>query len=164
MTEQLIEQLSPCVAVWRDEETGLAWVDAGGRKFFCHPDTVGRGSPAAKWWAENARTLSFEGYLYNIDEMVIAFEEDEIARQHCRCGGWHDLNRPAPAMEEADEWDVWAGQPVTVRQGDLDRLVNAARLLARGAQINNTDRSHWGEIASEMSKLLKPEPAAGVTA
>ena len=95
MSKTLIKEIRPYVELYRDNETGIAWVEDGttGNGHSCHPniDTSGsvRGMKQRGYWGKNDRTVRCHGFIYNIDRLVVTDELDEIARQHCRCGGKH---------------------------------------------------------------------------
>jgi hypothetical protein len=41
------------------------------------------------YWHKEARTKRSNGFIYNIDRLVVTDKWDEVARQNCRCGGRH---------------------------------------------------------------------------
>lgn len=93
--KQLIKEVAPYKKLYRDTRTGIAWIEDGtvGLGHSCHAniDETGsvRGMKARGYWGKNDRTVKSHGWIYNIDTLVVSSPEDEIARQHCRCGGKH---------------------------------------------------------------------------
>lgn len=95
MSKTLIKEIRPYVELYRDNETGIAWVEDGttGNGHSCHPNIGASGSVRGMkqrgYWGKNDRTVRCHGFIHNIDRLVVTDELDEIARQHCRCGGQH---------------------------------------------------------------------------
>ena len=95
MAKTLIKQIGEHVALFRDEKTGIAFIENGctGCEHSCHAniDTTGSVSGMKKlgYWRKEDRTVRSRGAIYNIDKLVVTDELDEIARQYCRCGGKH---------------------------------------------------------------------------
>ena len=95
MSKTLIKQISECKLLYRDNKTGIAFVEDGstGNTHSCHAniDSTGsvRGMKKLGYWRKDDRTTRAHGAIYNIDTLVVSDELDEIARQHCRCGGKH---------------------------------------------------------------------------
>ncbi len=95
MAKILLETIRPHVKLYRDPETGIAWVENGeaGCGHSCHPNISKTGSVRGMrnvgYWAKDCRTARSHGWIYNIDLLVTSDDLDEIARQHCQCGGNH---------------------------------------------------------------------------
>lgn len=95
MKKTFIKQLAPYIELHFDERTGIAWVANGtaGTGHTCHPniDRTGsvRGMKKLGYWAQSDRVVRSHGFIYNIDRLIVSDKWDEIARQHCRCGGRH---------------------------------------------------------------------------
>lgn len=93
--KQLIQQVRPHVALYRDEDTGLAWVEDGtsGVSHSPHPNIDASGSVAGMrdlgYWGRSDRAVNSHGFIFNIDCSVVSDELDELARAACRCGGAH---------------------------------------------------------------------------
>lgn len=91
----MIRQVRPYVKLYRDPQTGLAWVEDGttGTGHSCHPNISSSGSVAGMRrrgaWGKEDRTVRSHGFIYNIDRLVVSDDLDEIARGACRCGGAH---------------------------------------------------------------------------
>jgi len=96
MKKTFLKQLAPHIELHRDEKTGIAWVEDGtsGCGHSAHPniDASGsvRGMKSRGFWRESDRTVRSHGFIYNIDSLVVSDKWDEVARQHCRCGGNHN--------------------------------------------------------------------------
>jgi hypothetical protein len=90
-----IKTIAPYIELYRDEKTGIAWVENGstGNGHTCHPniDASGsvRGMKKLGYWKQDDETVRSHGFIYNTSKLVVDDEYDEIARQYCRCGGKH---------------------------------------------------------------------------
>lgn len=88
-------EVAPYKTLYRDTRSGIAWVEDGtaGVGHSCHANIDASGSVAGMkqrgYWRKTDRTVQSHGWIYNIDSLVVTDPEDEIARQHCRCGGKH---------------------------------------------------------------------------
>lgn len=97
MAKQLLREIDPHFKLYSDPRTGIAWVENGhtGLGHSCHPsiDASGsiRGMKDRGWWGRRDRIVQSHGFKYNIDHLVVTPGDplDELARQHCRCGGNH---------------------------------------------------------------------------
>ncbi|MGB3203720.1 MAG: hypothetical protein WBB28_01890 [Crinalium sp.] len=95
MTKIQLKEISEYVILYRDSETGIAWVENGhtGNKHSSHANIDETGSVAGMkalgYWKREDRTAQSDGFIYNIDRLVVVDKYDEIARQHCQCGGKH---------------------------------------------------------------------------
>lgn len=89
-----LKELAPYITLYRDE-TGIAWVENGivGLGHSCHANINVSGSVSEMkklgYWRKDDRIVESHGWMYNIDWCVVSDEYDEIARQHCQCGGKH---------------------------------------------------------------------------
>ena len=95
MGKELIDALCEYVDLYRDTETGIAWVENGytGAGHSAHPSIHSSGSPSGMkkkgWWGSDDRLVRSHGFIYNIDILAVSDEYDELARKHCECGGNH---------------------------------------------------------------------------
>lgn len=102
MGKQLIKQVSEYVHLYRDSRTGIAWVENGstgnGHSAHANIDRTGSvlGMKRRGYWRKSDRTVRCDGAIYNIDSVVISDDLDQLAADHCRCGGRH----PAREAEE----------------------------------------------------------------
>lgn len=93
--KQLIDTIRLHVKLYRDPNTGIAWVEDGraGVAHSCHPNISSSGSVAQMkkrgLWGKGDRTVKCRGHIYNIDISSASTDLDEIACRHCRCGGVH---------------------------------------------------------------------------
>ena len=93
--KDLIENVSPHVNLYRDRDTGIAWIENGstGISHSAHPNISDTGSVKGMrdrgYWSEGDRTVKSHGFIYNIDLLVTSDTLDDVARQHCQCGGKH---------------------------------------------------------------------------
>jgi len=95
MAKELIKQIDEFTNLYRDTKSGIAWV-TNGRTGGCHSahpniDASGsaRGMKNLGYWKYNALVKRSHGTIYNVSVCSIHDELDEIARQHCDCGGNH---------------------------------------------------------------------------
>lgn len=91
----LIKKVSENIAIYRCPATGITWVEdhCAGIRHSAHPNISNTGNVAGmkqKYWNKADRTEQTDGYIYNIDQLIITDPLDEIARQYCRCEGNHD--------------------------------------------------------------------------
>ncbi|MBM3223390.1 MAG: hypothetical protein FJZ47_06275 [Candidatus Tectomicrobia bacterium] len=98
MTKQLFK-LTPKTTLYRDDETGIAWVEdfTTGVGYAAHPN-IKRPRTVAEMlqkghWGPDERTIRSQSFTYNIDRLVIEHPLDDVARQHCQCGGNHAATR-----------------------------------------------------------------------
>jgi hypothetical protein len=90
-----VKELAQYVELHFDERTGIAWVADGttGGGHSAHPNIDASGSVAGMkklgYWRKEDRTVRSNGFIYNVSKLVVSDKWDEIARQHCRCGGLH---------------------------------------------------------------------------
>ena len=95
MAKVLIKDLGNYKVLYRDSKTGIAFVENGstGNTHSCHAniDATGsvRGMKKLGYWRKDSRTARCHGTIYNIDSLVVTDKLDEVAREHCRCGGKH---------------------------------------------------------------------------
>lgn len=95
MAKILLKQVSEYVALYRDKRTGLAWVENGstGMSHSAHSniDVSGsvRGMRSRGYWGKDDRVVRCRGFHHNIDSVVIHDELDQLAADHCQCGGKH---------------------------------------------------------------------------
>jgi hypothetical protein len=95
MTRQLIKVVAPHMKLYRDDRTGIAWVENGtaGVSHSAHPN-IGktgsvRGMKDRGYWDANDRTVVVGDFIYNTSQFVASDQYDRIAAQHCECGGVH---------------------------------------------------------------------------
>lgn len=92
---QKLMDVRPHVTLYRDDGSGIAWVEnrSVGIGHSAHPNISASGSIRGMkdlgYWAKDARTVRSHGFIYNIDSFVVTDEFDELAAEHCRCGGKH---------------------------------------------------------------------------
>ena len=90
-TKQLIEVIEPHVNLYRDSNTGIAWVEDGrtGCGHSCHPniDASGsvRGMIARRHWHEDDLVILTNGFKYNVSKFMASTDYDLVAAKHCQC-------------------------------------------------------------------------------
>lgn len=96
MAKVLLKEIAPYQKLYRDDITGIAWIEdyTAGLGHSCHANIYASGSirimKKLGYWRKEDRCVRSHGFIYNIDSLVITSDLDEIARQYCRCGGKHD--------------------------------------------------------------------------
>ena len=90
----LLQTINPYVRLYRDDKTGIAWVENNslGIAHSAHPNIDESGSVKGMknlYWGQDAKTVKCNGFVYNISSVICDDEYDELARQHCLCGGIH---------------------------------------------------------------------------
>jgi len=100
--KRLLEQIDECTALYRDEDTGIAWVENGhtGNGHTCHPNIHHTGSVNGMkrlgYWRHSDITVRSHGFIYNISKFTVSDEFDRLAAKHCRCGGNHgNMEKPS---------------------------------------------------------------------
>ena len=97
MAKQFIREIKPYVKLYRDDRTGIAWIEDGstgcGHSVHANIDASGsvRGMKHLGYWRKTDRVVRIHGFAYNIDTYVVNGELDEIAAEECRC--WACLER-----------------------------------------------------------------------
>lgn len=93
--KRLISTISEYVKVYRDNRTGIAWVENGstGLSHSCHPNISAtgsvRGMKSLGYWDNDDETVRSHGFIYNISRFTVEDDLDRIAALACRCGGRH---------------------------------------------------------------------------
>ena len=93
--KQLVREIRPHVRLYSDPKSGIAWVENGevGLGHSSHPNIAASGSVRGMkqlgYWEKDAKTVRSHGFIYNVDRVVVSDELDDLARQHCHCGGQH---------------------------------------------------------------------------
>ncbi len=92
-----IKDLEENVTLYTCKKTGIAFIENGktGTIHSCHAsiDSSGsvRGMKKLGYWLKKDRTVKTNGFIFNIDSLVVSDELDEIARKFCKCGGKHQI-------------------------------------------------------------------------
>lgn len=91
----LLKTLGEYQHLYRDPVTGIAWVEDGstGNGHTAHPNIDASGSVAGMrkrgYWGKEDRVVRSHGFLHNIDICAIHDKYDQVAADHCQCGGNH---------------------------------------------------------------------------
>ena len=86
-----IERLDNSHILYRDENTGIAWVkdNASGLAYSAHPsiDTSGSvsGMKRLGYWKRSDKIVRSHGFYYNTSMLCISDVWDEAAAKHCMC-------------------------------------------------------------------------------
>lgn len=95
MAKKFIREIDKYISLYRDDRTGIAWIENGstGCSHSCHSniDSSGsvRGMKQLGYWNKKDRTVRSHGFIYNIDTFVIDKENkyDLIVANECCCQG-----------------------------------------------------------------------------
>lgn len=91
MSKILIKKLKPYVELFRDERTGIAFIEDGttGIEYSAHPNIDASGSVKGMknrgYWDKNDVTTRSRGAIYNLSKISVTNKYDEIALEHCQC-------------------------------------------------------------------------------
>lgn len=91
MAKILLKKIAPYKTLYRCPNTGIAWVENGstGNGHSAHANIHRTGSVQGMkkqgYWKSNARVERTNGFIYNIDTLVISDELDQIAANNCLC-------------------------------------------------------------------------------
>src|SRR5688572_5302691 len=91
----LIKKVGEYANLYRDPESGIAWVEDGstGMGHSAHPNIDASGSVSGMkrlgYWHWGDRTKRSHGFIYNIDSCLISDDYDRMAAEYCQCGGIH---------------------------------------------------------------------------
>ena len=112
MAKQLIREINEYTRLYRDDRTGIAWIEDGsaGVGISIHPniDASGsvRGMKEQGYWGKNDRTVKSNGFIYNIDHITFSWYEgyhhalEMIVASECRCQGC--LERMVDELKEGE--------------------------------------------------------------
>jgi hypothetical protein len=91
MAKIKIKDIAPHKTLYRCSVTGVAWVENGsaGTGHSAHANIHQTGSvqgmKKSGYWKHNDRIERTNGFIYNVDTLVISDELDQIAADHCLC-------------------------------------------------------------------------------
>ena len=91
MSKRLIREVKPYAKLYRDDRTGIAWIEDGstgcGHSVHANIDTSGsvRGMKQLGYWRKEDRVIRSHGFAYNIDTLVISDILDKIVAKECQC-------------------------------------------------------------------------------
>ena len=91
--KQFIREIQAHVKLYRDDETGIAWIEDGrcglGVGVHANIDETGNveGMKARGWWGRDDRTVRSHGWIYNIDTFICDKnnELEMIVADECMC-------------------------------------------------------------------------------
>lgn len=91
--KQFIRQIEECVNLYRDDKTGIAWIEDGriGLGISVHANINSSGSISGMkslgYWRKDDRTVRSHGWIYNIDSFICdkANDLEMIIADECRC-------------------------------------------------------------------------------
>ena len=91
MAKQFIREVKPYAKLYRDNRTGIAWIEDGsvGLGYSCHANIDISGSVGGMknlgYWEKKDRVRLSHGFQYNIDTFIVNGELDRITADECRC-------------------------------------------------------------------------------
>lgn len=91
MGKTIIKKVGPDAILYRDDKTGIAWIQDGstGLGHSVHPniDVTGnvRGMKSRGYWGPNDKIVRSHGFNYNISRFVASDELDNIVADYCMC-------------------------------------------------------------------------------
>ena len=89
--KKLIKTINENIEVYRDDKTGIAWVEDGTTGSFhsCHPNIDVTGSAAGMkklgYWGKRDRVVKTNGFKYNVSKKCVNDDLDKIAEKYCQC-------------------------------------------------------------------------------
>ena len=89
----LLQEIAPYQRLYRDPQTGIAWVEDGttGTGHSAHPniDASGsiRGMKANGYWQKDDVCVRSHGFIFNVSRRVISGDLDQLAADACQCAG-----------------------------------------------------------------------------
>lgn len=99
MAKILVREIAPYKRLYRDDITGIAWLEDGssGCGITIHPNIDASGSIRGmrqKYWGKD-RLVKSHGYIYNIDRVVFDWYDESseyyklerMVADECRCQG-----------------------------------------------------------------------------
>jgi len=105
--KQLIREIEQSINLYRDDETGIAWIEDGhtGIEVSIHPNIHASGSVEGMkkqgYWGMNDRTVKSHDYIYNIDNVSITslndsllYELEQIVAKECKCQACQERKAP----------------------------------------------------------------------
>lgn len=91
--KKLIKKIEPHVELFRDEKTGMAWIENGSTGMYhtVHPNIHRsgsvRGMKKLRYWDWDDKTVRTNGYIYNVSRKAVSDKLDEIVEEYCKCEG-----------------------------------------------------------------------------
>ena len=89
--DQFIKEVKDHVFLYRDDKTGIAWIEDGttGLRHSVHPNIATSGSiigmKKCGYWNKKDVCAKSDGYIYNISKFVVDDELDNIVANECQC-------------------------------------------------------------------------------
>lgn len=95
MAKRFIREIKPYAKLYKDTNTGIAWIENGKTGFghSCHANIGSSGSVRGMkklgYWGKDDRTVRSHGFIYNIDTFVVDKNDelDLIVAEECTCQG-----------------------------------------------------------------------------
>jgi len=91
MSKQFIKEIKPYANLYRDDKTGIAWIEdsSTGLGHSVHPniDESGsvRGMKERGYWGKDDKIVKSHGWQYNTSRFVVSDELDKISADYCMC-------------------------------------------------------------------------------
>lgn len=100
MAKQFLREIAPHMLLYRDDRTGIAWIEDGntGCEISVHPNIAASGSVRGMkqlgYWDKADRTVRSHGFIYNMDHVAFSWDDKDknhvyetIVANECRCQG-----------------------------------------------------------------------------
>lgn len=93
MSKIKIREINPYAILYRDDKTGIAWIEESGCGFSVHSNISSNGSVRGMknlgYWNKKDRTVRSHGFIYNIDTFICSkeCEFEQIVANECMCLG-----------------------------------------------------------------------------
>lgn len=91
MSKQFIKEVKPYANLYRDDKTGIAWIEDGstGMGHSVHPNIDESGSVKGMrdrgYWGKEDKIVKSHGWQYNTSRFVASDELDNIVADYCMC-------------------------------------------------------------------------------
>ena len=91
MSKTLVLNVSPYAKLYRDNDTGIAWIEDGstGLGHSAHPniDVTGsvKGMKERGYWDKDDQIVKSHGFYYDISKFVATDDLDNIVADYCLC-------------------------------------------------------------------------------
>ena len=99
MATEHLQTIDDHIILYRDTDTGIAWVANGhtGLRHTPHPNIDASGSVTGMiqrgYWPPDATPVECGGFIYNTSIAIVEDDLDRLAAENCLCGGSHALTR-----------------------------------------------------------------------
>lgn len=88
MAKVFLREVAPYKKLYRDNKTGIAWIEDGssGCRISIHPNISVSGSVRGMkqlgYWGKQDRTVRSNGFIYNIDRFSFSWDKGSLMREY----------------------------------------------------------------------------------